>query len=410
MRRSVLLLALVVAACGGSSTQVFDTTTTTTSTTTTTTSPSTTTTTTSTTTTTTTTTTLPPTTSTAITGLQEIGACRLPDLAFNGVGIGFPRSTERLQPIGDVQVAVLFTDFADAPAVQTPQEIYAHLDGVEEFFEAVSYGRLRVELFPHFEWLRMSGPVADYAASITSYEEHKDWIEEAAAAADPVIDFSGVDEIVVIATPQATAIPYGPTWTGGEFTDGWIELDGERIYNGVTSGYDLLHWGYLWLPHEMGHSLSFVDLYAFEGPPDGFTRPFSLMDDIASEAPEYLAWERWHAGWLDDDQILCVDGGTTATITPIEETGGVKALVVPIHDTRAVVVESRRAIGYDTALSREGAVAYVVDTAIASGYGPVQVLNDRRALRAGDSIEFEYVTITVVESTEVGDTVQVVVG
>jgi M6 family metalloprotease-like protein len=224
------------------------------------------------------------------------------------------------------------------------------------------------------------------------------------ALADPEVDFTGIDEVVVLATPNANVIAYGPTWTGGSFDDGSITPDGQYITNGVTSGVDILYWGYLWLPHEMGHSLSFVDVYDYDGRP-GYSGEFSLMNDIAGHAPEYLAWERWHAGWLDDDQILCVASDTTATIGPIEVSGGPKAAVVKVGPNRVVVIESRRAVGYDHALQREGAVVYVVDTSIESGYGPIQVANDRLALLPGESVTVDGVTVTVSGATAAGDTI-----
>jgi len=361
---------------------------------------------------TTTTTTLPPTTTTTTLtpGTQEIRACQIREEHFGGigVGVGFPRMGWRLQPTGMIQVAVLFTDFDDAVANRTPEEAFALIDGTVEFFETVSYGRLQVEFIPHLEWLRVAEPAAFYADAITGYHGHKEWIEEAVTLADAAYDFSEIDEIVVIATPEAEIIGYGPTWTGGQFADGWIDADGARITNGVTSGLDILYWGFLWLPHEMGHSLSFVDMYDYDGGP-GFTGEFSLMNDIAAEAPEYLAWERWHAGWLDDDQIVCLADDATVTLEPVELPGGTKAAVVPIGTTRAVVIESRRAIGYDSALQREGAIVYVVDTTVYSGYGTVEVMNGQQALREGESVTVDGVTVTVVSADESSDTIEIVV-
>jgi M6 family metalloprotease-like protein len=157
-------------------------------------------------------------------------------------------------------VAVLFVDFPDAVAAGPADEVLALLDAAAEFFAAVSYGRLEVELVPHLEWLRMANPSPHYAEAIRSAHGHRTWIEEAVTAADPVVDFAGIDEIVVIANLSAEAIGIGPTWVGGDFEGGTINVDGETITNGITSGADLPSWGFRWLTHEMGHSLSFVDL------------------------------------------------------------------------------------------------------------------------------------------------------
>ena len=110
------------------------------------------------------------------------------------------------------------------------------------------------------------------------------------------------------------------------------------------------------------------DLYSFDGA-TGFTRPFSLMDDIGSAAPEYLAYERWLLGWIDDGQIMCTQESVDFLAHAVERPEGAKAVMVPVSEGRMVVVESRRAIGCDFALESEGAVVYVVDTSIPTG-GP----------------------------------------
>lgn len=334
-------------------------------------------------------------------------ACEIEEASYAGVGLGFPRSTDRLPSTGTVNGVVLFADFPDVEAEMTPEEAFALISpGAEDFFEAVSYGRMDLELHPNLEWLRLGNPSASYGEAIRTFEGHRAFISEAIALADDDVDFSDADIVIVISTPNASDITYGPAWTGGTFAGGTLTPDGARIRNGATSGIDLTGWGPTWLNHEMGHTMSLVDLYSFDGP-TGFTRPFSLMDLISSEAPEYLAYERWFLGWIDDNQIACRAASGTTMLTPVEQATGKKAVIVPLEATRALVVESRRALGYDHALSREGAVAYIVNTTIASGHGTIQVLNGQEALQEGDSVTSDGVTVTVVSSTESGDEVQV---
>jgi hypothetical protein len=156
----------------------------------------------------------------------------------------------------------------------------------------------------------------------------------------------------------------------------------------------------------MGHTMNLPDLYS-HATPTGFTRPFSAMDFITSEAPEFLAWERWQLGWLDESQIVCEPPDGEYTLEPIETVGGTKALMIPLSDTRLVVVESRRALGLDAGLSDPGAIAYVVDSTIATGQGPIRVLNNQQTLGVGESVEVEGIRIDVVAADDAGDTVRV---
>lgn len=339
--------------------------------------------------------------------LFPVDPCRIGPGVSAGVGLGFPRVPDRLRSTGSVRAIVLFADFPDVTAAMTPQQLMAILSPkASEFVGSVSYGAMQLVLEPHLEWLRMSQPSTSYAAAITEFASHRDWLQEAIDLADPVVDFSGAELVVLIAAPNAEAIAYGPTWLGFEGPGGALVADGAQIENGITSGADLLSWGGIWLDHELGHSLGLVDSYSFDAP-TGFTRPFSLMDLISSEAPEYLAYERWLLGWLDDARVACLPESTTLLLSPIEQAQGIAAVMVPLSATRSLVVESRRALGWDTALTEVGAVAYTVDTNVASGSGPIRVLNGQQALGPGASLTVEGILVEVVDADAHGDTVAV---
>jgi hypothetical protein len=146
---------------------------------------------------------------------------------------------------------------------------------------------------------------------------------------------------------------------------------------------------------------------------------FSLMglSSLNSNSPGFLAWERWLVGWLDNDQIHCMEGkSTTKLITPISRKSGLKAVIVPISSTKVLVIESRRAEGVDKNLQKSGALVYLVDSALQSGMGPVKIFpaekSDNRRLQsiraAGESVTIEGVTITVKNSDNNGDLVEVI--
>ena len=89
----------------------------------------------------------------------------------------------------------------------------------------------------------------------------------------------------------------------------------------------------------------------------------------------FLAWEKWKLGWLDPSQLTCLTtpGEVTATITPLERPGGLKAVVIPTGPSSAYVIEARKKIGQDARLCEEGVLIYSVDASVRSGYGPVRV-------------------------------------
>src|ERR1700752_1987843 len=264
----------------------------------------------------------------------------------------------------------------------------------------------------------MSKPLTDYMFELgLTFDLHRAYIQEAIALADAEVDFSGVQAVYVMANPQASAISYGPGFTPVDNSFG-IPADGNTITNGATSGFDLKDWGFLWLNHEAGHTLGLVDLYAYEGNTNNydyihrFVGNFSLMGYISGRAPEPLAYERWLVGWIDDNQIVCQPTGEqTITLSAIETEGGTKAIMVPTGSTSAVIVESRRALGYDSKLVKPGALVYSIDTSISTGQGPIHVFPvkdndpylDQSPLAVGESVTVGNVTIIVVEATAEAD-------
>jgi M6 family metalloprotease-like protein len=347
---------------------------------------------------------------------DPVAACRLSGPQF-GVGLGFPRIANRAPTTGDVHIKVLFVDFSDAVATRTPQQVMGILSpGAEQFYAAVSAGRMHLVFDPVYTWLRMSKPTSGYPWDPLTFDGQKAYIQEAVQLAGN-LDVSTTDAFVVIANPDVTAFAYGPAFVANP-GDGYTA--GPRAFdNGATSGNDMTRWGSGWFNHEFGHAMGLIDLYELGiANPQTFhyTGGFSMMGNILGRAPEYLGWERWLLGWVDDDAVLCTSPGQSAAIlTPVELAGGAKIVVVPTGATTALVVESRRAMGYDHALSGEGLLVYSIDTSISTGAGAVKVLPIKDSdyaktsalIGVGDSLTQGGVTITHVAQDTAGDHITV---
>ena len=261
----------------------------------------------------------------------------------------------------------------------------------------------------------MSKPTTGYGWSSLTFTAHRTYIQEALNLATEV-DFSQSDGFVIVSNPDAGALSNGPAFVASSSSG--VTAGGKTFLNGATSGRDLLGWGGYWLNHEMGHTLGLPDLYAYAGQAHRFVGGFSLMGLISGHSREFFGWERWLLGWIDDGQVACAATGTSETLlSPVEQIGGTKIVVVPTGATTAVVAESRRALGYDTngALS-PGVVVYFIDTSIANGTGVLKVLpiNDadmskaNAPLQPGGSLSFGGATVTYVSRDANGDRVRVV--
>jgi M6 family metalloprotease-like protein len=352
-------------------------------------------------------------------------ACKLPVADGRGdVSIGgWPRISERGKTTGTVVATVIMVDFPDAPATITPQAAFAKISGATATFSEMSYNRMNYSFNPQYKWYRMSRPSTHYAPLNASFQSHREYISEATNLADPDVNFSSTDSLVILANPDARGLGMaGPAFAA--VNGNGLTLDGKYISNGATSAFDLNSWRSIWLNHEITHTLGLVDFYAFtrensSNPYDGhrYVGEFSYMglSSFDGNAPSLFAFERWNLGWLDDSQIVCSTAKEISQlVTPVQSTGGIKAVIVPITTTRALVVESRRAIGLDSRISKTGALVYTVDSSVQSGYGPVRVYpssvaSDPRYLQApralGESVTVEGITVRVTGSSDSGDTV-----
>ncbi len=349
--------------------------------------------------------------------------CKLPIAdGRGGVAIGgFPRYPDRLASTGTVNATVIFVDFSDAPATKTPAQAFAMVSGATATFTEQSYGRMTYTMTPTLQWFRMSKPSTSYSYSGSG---HLTFIQEAVSVADSTVNFSTTDSLVIITNPDSTQFSQGPAMatTAGN----GVTADGHEMVNVVTSGNDLNSWGSIWLNHEVTHTLGLVDLYSYTNTtfPDILydVGKFSYMgfNSFTSNSPGLTAWERWVLGWLDDSQVTCAtprtSGEINTLITPIGTSGGQKAVIIPVGDTKVVVVESRRASGIDANIVKTGALVYTVDSSVPSGYGAVQVfpkggssdpyltLSPRAT---GESVTVAGIKVEVVASDATGDTVKI---
>ncbi|MBX9767791.1 MAG: hypothetical protein K2X47_11015, partial [Bdellovibrionales bacterium] len=242
--------------------------------------------------------------------------CKLPIAdGRGGVAIGgFPRYPDRLRSTGTAKVTILMVDFSDSPATGAVATTYAKVAGAKQFFTDMSYGAFTYDMVqPANTWFRMPRPSTQY--NFSTYQNHIAYVRDAVAAADSTVDFSTTDSLVIFQNPETTSISsIGPSMALSPGAG--VTADGKEMLNIVTSGNDLSTHEYLWLNHEVTHTLGLVDLYASSPASSNFydmlpyTGGFSLMgisSISAMFAPSLTAWERWVLGWVSDSQVSCVN-------------------------------------------------------------------------------------------------------
>ena len=301
--------------------------------------------------------------------------------------VGFPQPDWARSAVGTLRVAALFVDFPDAVATHSTQEESASsLAYFERYLETSSYGKLDVELVPHHVWLRSEHPVDHFAIVYGDRRPGDGFIFEeisdhAVALADDDYDFSDID-IVLTVMPS--------TLFGGGGNEGFdISADGSvmravRINHapGVGSGGSLPGFN-PWGPLAVQTVWSSFGLWT---------------PSFYSPHREMLAWPRWQLGWLDASQVACLraDSASVRLKPPAAPGGGIAMAVVQESHYAALVVESRRLIGYDGSASptRAGVLVYTVNSLRADNR-----IDDFQFLGVGESVSVSGYAVTVVSDT-----------
>jgi M6 family metalloprotease-like protein len=312
--------------------------------------------------------------------VTDAATCDAPTL---GLGVGEGRNDSDQMPpwVGELRIAMLFVEFPDAAGTSAPKDIHkGYVPAVVDWYRTVSYGRLRIEVAPVFRWLELPHPSSYYAAG-----RFDEVARDAVGLADPQADFFGVDALYLVPARSAALGPLGvgiygrPIGIDGADIRGeaWLMTDGDAVGNVPYA------------VHETGHLLGLPDLYV-----TGSRSSFHLWDTMATggTAPAIggmFAWHRWKLEWLDAGQVACLGGrgSRTATITPLERAGGVKALVVRRGDA-AYVAEVRQPLAEDAGICRGGVLLSAVDLSRPAKRWALRLLaprpdNPRRWARCG---------------------------
>jgi hypothetical protein len=130
------------------------------------------------------------------------------------------------------------------------------------------------------------------------------------------------------------------------------------------------YWSY-WM-HEFGHAMALPHVGSSREP-----NPFlglDIMGNQDGESRELSGWMRFVAGWLSDERVYCQEfnklKSTDITLIPLNSSDkGIKMVVIPISETKAVVIESRRENKFSCQMpsKRNGILVYTYDATLSHG-------------------------------------------
>ncbi|MGH8854294.1 MAG: DUF4214 domain-containing protein [Telluria sp.] len=336
---------------------------------------------------------------------------------------GFPKVRTRLPSFGQLRSLIIPVDFPEVAGTDDPGAFFKPFaNEVRDFYQKQSYGRLAFEFDILPNWVRLPFNPSKYGfTSVNGSGDFASYRNDIFAMLDGQVDFSKYDAVYILVPKQMpmAKMGYGPAITGPTWTSSGY------VINGATGGADMYlapgnEWR--WMAHETGHAFGLYDEDL-----DHKTQTLGHWSIMAMNwsrnAIENVSWDRYLMGWLPEEQVACLPkdsltgAGTTVALGPlVRQSADTKAAMVPLSSSKILVMESRKNEGYDRiAAGNEGVLVYTVDMTLGTlkgGYrtvrrqGSVDPNFEDAALRTGESVTVEGVTVTVTASSKDGDTVK----
>jgi hypothetical protein len=356
----------------------------------------------------------------------------------------FANINNAFRPTKSAVIQVVPIQFTDATSTANPQVEYKKYF---EFYKNFLINSSDVTIKPEYRVPDHYFQVGFSVSKYPLYDEHTghaDFLAEVSEKIGSEFKLSDVDQILFVVPSE---IPAKQVLQGMNFGNpDTTKFKGKSIY--LQGSSDLgANYGGSWTPdpwitiHEsIGHQMGLDDHFGAELFQNNATLPTNLKDlgtgqwgNMSGVTGDFLIWDKWTVGWEADSQIACISNTSKATIavTPsTNKSSKIKAIVIPLSQSKGIVIESERSTGYNFKLPKatNGALVYVVDMkeiahggGMPWGYGMyVQRPSDRpnaifqngmtlgdATLKPGESISVEGVKITVVEAGDFGDVIQI---
>ena len=310
----------------------------------------------------------------AVTKTMDPASCKLPDRRDASLinaprSLGFPINQTGSKAIGTINLVVVAADFPNY--VGKDSEIAKLEEQIKLFDEWLAFqsnGRLKASWqFPK-KFYRLPHAAADYGIVGFTISTHVPLISDVVSVADPDVNFSNVDEMFVYMPDSLTDSEPGRNPFDGilsQFGGTDVKAPEGTIKHVKGSGTVSKVQQYGFLPTLWalwGHDLLHTIGVEGHNPVEAFTlESEDYLDFVVS------AWNQWLLGWMTNEQIACIDkasaNGNEVDLVPLQSnTSGYRTAMVPISETRAIVVESHRNSGYGKNLGASGVLAYLIDT------------------------------------------------
>lgn len=251
---------------------------------------------------------------------------------------------------------------------------------LSEYFFSVSEGRFKVEWVIADNWVTLPNNSSDYnvdkSLNLKDSPNGQKLFQDAMKSADPFFDFTNIQTVNFLLPKGQNVVNEGSQGFP------WDEAVKNIVTNeGKIASYSIAgkfmesigkdYWSY-WA-HEFGHAIGLPHI----GPSRGELPPFNPWDIMGGQdgpSKELSGWLRFFAGWISDNKVYCKSinnlKNMEMTLIPLSsEDSGIKFIIIPVSEFKAVLIESRRVNKFSekTPTSRDGTLVYLLDLTLGHG-------------------------------------------
>jgi hypothetical protein len=339
-----------------------------------------------------------------------------------------------LNPNTKMQVLPLYSSDT-APGTGNPSVDYSgYFKYFKDFVSYVSDGTSDFSIKVPNKYYKLAKPLSTYKTDDQLTSQAR---EDFLAAADPSIDFTGIDYVYIV-YPPGTNLDVASAAGGG----GNLQTKEREVKHVITSSpltYKKgkgFHTTAVLHPMHQLHEIFHPGAGLEDHNGSGFWQNGNAgnRDEVgmgnwglmSHSMTDLLTWEKWLLGFTLDEQIFCQTSFQTKESYWLAPSGvkttKQKLLVLKISEHEVLVVESARAAGFNYKLpkSSEGAIVYSVNTEeTRAGYGLTLLrpkgtaintkpfILSNSSLQKGEFVTYKGIKIQVTEAGPFGDVVTI---
>ena len=353
---------------------------------------------------------------------DSIAGCRIKDASNPEIGQyggalygGFIDKSRPVPSSGTVTWYLIPIDFTDLKGESNwRSRVDEQMRILTDYYETVSYGKLKIQWKVYDGWITLPGDQAKYAINQSGdYISTEIFWKAAIETVDPKIDFTGIQVVNFILPKAQTAVKEGAQgfpWTGdiNKYNSSEGKLSEFSVPGNFFDNPDRTYWSY-WA-HEYGHTLGFPHISGSRT--SSAYQSYELMGNQDARR-ELSGWNRFAVTkWLEDKWVYCKTKENinselvnVSDLNSIED--GNKLVVIPISLTKALIAESRvksKFVGTTSIAGRtDGVFVYIYDATLGHNkeYLSLPFADKDPILIAGESVTYEGVTIKVLETGKI---------